>query len=244
MRSWGSPPTGENAKYPDLRNVEVLEINDPLAEQHWTLLEHHPGFQAELPVLREELEAAYEEPVTSDFLADLVANPQSAPYPILKAAEEWGVSPIVLIGLVLESTEDWIEHFRPRANGIFIWETPGEFMVRIPRPITPEKRKELDEWLKHAPEGQLERAYDLIGRSRHDQSPSLLKTLPWFKSWNEGEEPAKIWRDVRDNWRDTDNEKVPPTFEQFHGRLVRTWERMRAISPKGIRDKRPSKAPA
>lgn len=237
MRSWGGPPTGENAKLPELRDVEIIEIDDPVAEQHWELLQHHPGFQAALVGLREEFEYVYGEPNASDFLDDLVANPQSAPYPLLKAAEEWGLSPIVLLGLVLETSSEWIAHFRPQANGIFIWETPGEFMIRVPRPITPEKRRQLDSWLKNAPGGQLERAHDLIGKQRHDQSPALIYALPWFERWNVGEEPAEIWRDVRD-------EQTALPFETFHRQLVRVWERMRALSPAGVRENRPSRGSA
>jgi hypothetical protein len=236
MRSWGGPPTGENAKLPELRDVEVIEIEDPVAEQHWLLLQHHPGFQAALVGLREELDYVYREPSPADFLDDIVANPQSAPYPLLKAAEEWGLSPIDLLGLVFETSDEWSEHFRPQANGIFIWETPGEFVIRVPRPITPEKRQQLDSWLKNAPDGQLERAHDLIGKQRHDLSPALIEALPWFERWNAGETLPTIWHDVRKGDK--------PSWDAFHGQVVRAWERMRSLSPTGIRENRPSRAPA
>jgi hypothetical protein len=209
-----------------------------VAEQHWQLLKYHPGFQTTLVGLREELDYVHGEPSASDFLDAIVANPQSAPYPLLKAAEEWGLSPIDLLGLVFETSDEWIEHFRPQANGIFIWETPGEFIIRVPRPITPEKRQQLDAWLKSAPKGQLERAHDLLTRQRYpkDVSPALIEALPWFERWNAGEKLPAIWHDVGKGGK--------PSWDAFHGQVVSAWERMRSLSPREVREDRPSRAPA
>lgn len=216
----------------------MIPVGDPLENEQWALLQAHPGFRAALTALREDLEAAYGETLREQLIDDLAAEPLSAPYPLQAASQEWGLAPFILLGLALDSSDEWMEYFRDRANGILIRETPGEFTVRIPRPLTPAKREALQAWLKDAPrEGLFERAYNSAGRRRQDRSPGLLEALPWFQRWNSGEAPAAIWREVSRKDRRL-------TFPQFHAQLVRIWQRLRAISPQGIRPDRPSRKAA
>src|SRR4051812_41189726 len=113
-----APIFGAEARHPALRDVSVIPVTDPLEDEQWKLLRAHPGFRAALEALREDLEAAYGEDPREQFISDMLAEPEKAPYPVRRMAEEWGIAPFIIFGLALDSSDEWLDYFRDRANGI------------------------------------------------------------------------------------------------------------------------------
>jgi hypothetical protein len=117
------------------------------------------------------------------------------------------------------------------------WETPTDYTIRIPRPLTPDRAAAVQRWLKvkRKQDGPIEEAWGQAGKSRYDESAALIEALPWFDRWNDGEEPMAIWKDIH-------KERSKLNDQAFLGQLIRVWERMQSLSPEGVRPGRPSKA--
>lgn len=213
---------------------------DELQQAHLRLLLHHPGFRAALAALTEDLEATVG---AEEAAAISTYTPEQAPYPVVRFAEEWGLAPgtaAKLASVGLENAE------RPDvlaldAHAILIWETPSAITVRVPRPITPDRQEAILNFLKQKrkEQGPVEIAWGTAGKKRLEPSPALEEALPWFRRWNSGKEPTTIWRDIQRTSKAGVAREI--SIDAFVTQLARLWERMRAISPEGIRPDRPSK---
>lgn len=206
--------------------------------EHLEFLRHHPGFQDALDRLREDLSEGGVE-WSPALIAAARADPEAMAYPARQFAEKWGVTVAAVYYLALtrfSSVEtEWLA----------VRSTPLEYVVRIPRPLSPARRKALMEWLKAEKDpGPAEHSWDKVGKRRYDLSREALAVLPWFDRWNAGEEPAAIYRSLPEVVRLKPPGGQGVGFEIFLARLVSAWERMVKISPSGIRNERPSKEAA
>lgn len=212
-------------------------------EDHIAFALHHPALMKELDSLVEDLVDAYNAATIIDIPDEAIdtawADPEHAPYPVRQLAHRWGLSPAQVMALALGGDGYVKGLLREGWWRVSVKETPTAYVIRIPRPITPGRKEAVQRWLKQRQSAdQPEQARGVAGKKRYDRQPALLEALPWFERWNQEEErPAVIWRSLR-----TEHPKL--TFEVFIAQLIRAWERMREISPEGVRPDRPSKAPA
>lgn len=243
---FGQPPEGLESLFDGA--AVLLVHSDAQQEQHLQVLRHHPGFGEAVRLLQEDLDA-----VGIDFTsgAHEVAQvqPDLAPYPVRRFAEDWGLSPaasaaLALIGFdrfreVVDGTHDVITWQAVTADKqeVMTWETSTSYTIRIPRPLTKARRDAVTKWLaaKRRQDGSVEQAWGLAGKKRQDLNPALIEALPWFDRWQNGEEPAEIWRSLLDEHPKLD-------FDSFVAQLTRVWDQMRSLQEEGVRPDRPSRA--
>lgn len=214
--------------------------DDELQREHLELLLNHPWFAAELEALREDLE---ESVGIRAAVYRSIHRPEEAPYPVRKFSEQWGLAAGTAATLALVGLEDaeGASVLAAESHAILIWETPTAITIRVPRPITPERQTAILNFLKQKrkEQGPVEVAWGTAGKKRLESSPALEEALPWFRRWNSGEEPTTIWRDIQRTSKAEVAREI--SIDAFVTQLARLWERMRAISPEGIRPDRPSK---
>ncbi len=204
---------------------------DAFELEHIEFVRHHPAFPDALDRLREDLRLGANVEWSRDLIRAAIADPDSMDYPARRFAQEWGLTVAAVYYLALNQRASVeTEWLATRA-------TPLEYVIRVPRPLTPARRQALIDWAKSEKEpGTAEQVWSKAGKRRWDESPRTVAAIPWFERWNAGEAPAVIFREV--------NAKEGIDFETFHSALVSVWKRMRAISADGVREERPSKAPA
>jgi hypothetical protein len=234
-RGWGLPPD-ESIYY----GVSMLcEGRDARQQEHLNFLAHHPGFQQAIPQLAEDLEDTVGAR-DAKYLSE--ATPEDVPYPLVKFAEEWGLT-VSLAATLASARRENVDSEMARAadaHAIVIWQTPTAITIRIPRPIISSKVEAVKRFLgrksMRGVDGPVEKAWNLASGSRTGRSKALEAALPWFDRWNadKNQEPAAIWREVLES-------QPKLTHANFVAQLTRVWERMRVISPEGIREDRPSK---
>ena len=234
----------------NLPQGEILLVDDPLEDEHWQFVVNHPRFEEDLQALRDEKEHVFPD-VDSDDLEVSVLEDPSFKWPSLTHfSNKWGIPPSAVIRFSeLSPTRmtnefkqpEFVSKLRREAHGLVVTETEHELIVRIPRPLTEAKRKALDEWLGSVSRtGPREKAWRREGKSRERLSRDTVKAIPWFLRWNSGPEyPIDIWRDLTR----TGGEFTPQDVgsDEFCQRIISVWERMRALSPCGVCEKRPSK---
>jgi hypothetical protein len=230
----------------ELENGEILPIEDPLEDEHWQFVLYHPAFVEDLARLREDLDHAYDFPHAADLVVEALSDPDAADYPALSLSEKWGIPPAAIISFayvppakIAELRPEAIQELRQQAHGLVVSENPSEFVIRIPRPLTNAKREKLEEWVKNLPDdGPLERAWARVGK-KESLSPALVEGIPWFERWNtEGIEPVKVWRDLTAPGGEYSAKML--SERSVYDRILGVWNRMRELSPDGIRSDKPS----
>lgn len=236
---------GTTAK--DMKTGQVRLVNDQLEEQHWALVANHPEFRDDVQILREEKEMAFPDHLFGELWVAVLDDPEFFWPPLHEYSQKWGV-PAALLAAIAESLLELdeidpavIRSYRRSSNSPVVTETEAEIVIRIPRPVTTAKQQEIKEYLRWVSTGSpREVLWGQAGRVREDPSPVLVEAVPWFVRWNDqGHEPAEIWRDLTDPHGPGPRQNL--TFDQVHNRIVRVWERMRVLSPTGVREDRPSK---
>jgi hypothetical protein len=241
----GAPPEDLAETLAQAKRLRV-EADSEL-DEYLAFVLGHPAFPDSFERFCEDLEHAMPE-WSRALIWSALADPDSAPLPARRFAEEWTVSPAQALLLAHESRYSEFEVTRfdevsgefvavdipGEANGVSVYETAAEFVIRIPRPVTSGRRAVVEEWLKTGvSDGVAEEVWGSSGKARFIPSPSLVEAIPWFTRWNAGEEPAKIWGELVEA-------RSTLSADAFRKQLERVWERMREIHPGGVRDDRPS----
>jgi len=197
--------------------TDAVAVDEVYAE-HLDLLAHHPGFQMELARLR-------------------AARPTRRR--MGRVAGNWGLATPDLHALVEASTDDDVK-FAVSGDKVFVEIHPAEYVLRIPRPITPARRDAVTEWLRwerriprpvkpgpHDPELRT-----VWARQRHGhRAPKAQQHLDWYVRWHGGASAMTIYNDAVEDG-EVDPEHVRNTLRTIHRRM---WE----ISPEGLRDDAP-----
>lgn len=236
-----------------LEGVETVPLREDTYEaEQVQFITQHPAFAPALVGLREELAEVgflYVEPSASAEAFDepqdphinppsavpaATAYPEAMPYPVRAFSAEWGLSAVAVLYLLID------EPARARTEAFSVTREPTQYVIRLPRPITTARKKALQEWLKTRvhDQGRTEEIWDVKEKVRFQCSPNDVATIPSFLRWNAGEaQPIELWREGLANGSELRD-------DAFVARLTSVWERMRKISPTGVRPDPPSKARA
>ncbi|MFN8113177.1 MAG: hypothetical protein U0R51_08250 [Solirubrobacterales bacterium] len=228
-RRWGDPPP---RLAPILKDVDWIrvELEDEHEREHLAFVQHHPAFPEALEGLRGDYKLGGVEEASPHLIEAAIADPRaSANAPAREFAKDWGITTAAALYLALQ------DPVSVDTDYLAVEVTELEYVVHIPRPLTPARRNAICKWVKSENRpGPAEEAWGKAGKQRWDPSPRASAAIAWFQRWNAGEEPAQIYRDV--------SKEAPVAFETFHSSLVSAWKRMKAISPDKVREERPSKA--
>lgn len=183
---------------------------DPVYAQRLDLLDHHPGFAAELAHLR-------------------VTAP--SPDATAAAAAKWQVTEAdlaaILAGRPLTDTGD----------KIFVELGPTEFVLHVPRPLTAARRKAIERWaIETRRWPQLHESADGAawqGQRDAHQARNLMARLDWYDRWMAGERP----RDIAESLSPAEAALLPE--ENIRTTLQRIHEQLKRISPEGLRSPAP-----
>lgn len=204
---------------------------DPHDDEHLALLNAHPRFHFELERLREDLDQLPSAPRTAiggTVIRAARADPYDVPYPLAAFSRKWGLAPVDAAAMVAMQPENRV--FARERSLIYVEEREYDYVLRIPRPITPARRETLKRFLALARQrrGPMEDA--LLGtRNRTSLSPALLDALPYFKRWNNGESIASIYDSIEGT------AGRAPSEDQIRKRVARLRERLIELSPEDIR---------
>jgi hypothetical protein len=212
-----------------------------LVDEYLLLLWEHPGFQKARGELRQEVDELSEH----GFEFDIQETRRGASHPgspITQFAERWGVSPAAARVMALPSSDlvdlpedEVFQLYQREARAIVVRESDSGFSVFLPRPVLSQDVDALASWLKEQKSGRVEELWGRSGKMRWQPQRGITAEIARFQEWNGGREATDIWK--------AGHAKNPKLgHDSFVQQLTRIWERMREISPEGIRPDRPSKA--
>lgn len=215
---------------------------DPYNDEYIELLGHHPAFRYELTRLWEDLELQPYPPKYPDegvssrpHLSEVRANRDELPLPIAQFAKKWALDPADVVGLL--SGTDVGEVGRIALIGerymIHVKETDAAYLLRIPKPLSPTRKKTVEAWLTAAHHREDHFKKKALGdKVRPSLRPALMEDLPWFDLWVENKmTAAQIYNSPER--RDALSE------DTIRKSIRRIWERLREISPERLPTKGP-----
>ena len=179
-----------------------------------------------------------------DLAENAIKDPAGAPLPVRRFAEEWGVTPALVLSLLVDTEsgamQQLAEGLTTRSDDIQIWDTSTSITLRIPKPVSKARHQAAVHALTDAQfgDGPMEEVWGVSGSERRDLQPALQRALPWFIRWNGGEELTKIYIEAST----TPGLDCGMTESAFIKRIKRLRDLMKGLSSNGIRDDSPSLA--
>jgi len=191
---------------------------DEMYEERLEFLSHHPGF----------IEA----------LAELAHTPGQGA--LEEFAQQWAITVADLWHLAEATALGARRHVVLPPNGALVYVEPRatEFVIHVPRPVTPASREAVARWAHDAWRqpakwsSKSEPAQPTKGKSAH-LAHEAVRRVEWYDRWTAGESVQAIWDSLPSAEGAKLGESAVRTMLQY------IHKRMQAISRRGLREPGP-----